>query len=95
MHGYCGDIAHGIHIPNLPEQLLLGEYVVRVLRQEGQQIKLPGSEVLLLSVHPHPAGGLVAVSYTPLTLSRIISCYTIRQLPGSDIRIKKKLYNNS
>lgn len=33
--------------------------------------------------------------YSERTLSRIISCYTIRQLPGSDIRIKKKLYNNS
>lgn len=29
--------------------------------------------------------------YSERTLSRIISCYTIRQLPGSDIRIKKKL----
>jgi len=33
--------------------------------------------------------------YSERTLSRIISCYTIRQLPGSDIRIKKKLLNNS
>lgn len=32
--------------------------------------------------------------YSERTLSRIISCYTIRQLPGSDIRIKKKLQNN-
>lgn len=31
--------------------------------------------------------------YSERTLSRIISCYTIRQLPGSDIRIKKKLVN--
>ena len=29
--------------------------------------------------------------YSERALSRIISCYTIRQLPGSDIRIKKKL----
>ena len=29
--------------------------------------------------------------YSERTLSRIISCYTIRQLPGNDIRIKKKL----
>ena len=29
--------------------------------------------------------------YSERTLSRIISCYTIRQLPGSDIRIRKKL----
>ena len=28
--------------------------------------------------------------YSERALSRIISCYTIRQLPGSDIRIKKK-----
>lgn len=29
--------------------------------------------------------------YSERTLSRIISCYTIRQLPGSDIRLKKEL----
>ena len=33
--------------------------------------------------------------YSERTLSRIISSYTIRQLPGSDIRIKKKLYHHS
>ena len=33
--------------------------------------------------------------YSERTLSRIISSYTIRQLPGSDIRIKKKLYNTN
>ncbi len=33
--------------------------------------------------------------YSERTLSRIISCYTIRQLPGSDIRIKKKLANTN
>ena len=33
--------------------------------------------------------------YSERTLSRIISCYTIRQLPGSDIRIRKKLNANS
>ena len=32
--------------------------------------------------------------YSERTLSRIISCYTIRQLPGSDIRLKKKLHTN-
>lgn len=30
-------------------------------------------------------------TYSERTLSRIISCYTIRQLPGKDIRLKKKL----
>lgn len=33
--------------------------------------------------------------YSERTLSRIISSYTIRQLPGSDIRIKKKLHNTN
>lgn len=32
--------------------------------------------------------------YSERTLSRIISCYTIRELPGSDIRIKKKFQTN-
>lgn len=32
--------------------------------------------------------------YSERTLSRIISCYTIRQLPGNDIRIRKKLNPN-
>jgi len=34
-------------------------------------------------------------TYSERTLSRIISSYTIRQLPGNDIRIKKKLYTNT
>lgn len=33
--------------------------------------------------------------YSERTLSRIISSYTIRQLPGKDIRIKKKLLMNT
>ncbi len=33
--------------------------------------------------------------YSERTLSRIISYYTIRQLPGKDIRIKKKLHTNT
>lgn len=32
--------------------------------------------------------------YSERTLSRIISCYTIRELPGNDIRIKKKFQTN-
>ena len=32
--------------------------------------------------------------YSERTLSRIISCYKIRQLPGNDIRIRKKLNAN-
>lgn len=34
-------------------------------------------------------------TYSERTLSRIISHYIIRQLPGKDIRIKKKLYKNT
>lgn len=34
-------------------------------------------------------------TYSERTLSRIISSYTIRQLPGKDIRIKKKLHTNT
>lgn len=34
-------------------------------------------------------------TYSERTLSRIISSYTIRQLPGKDIRIKKKLQINT
>lgn len=34
-------------------------------------------------------------TYSERTLSRIISHYTIRQLPGKDIRIKKKLNTNT
>ena len=59
MHGDCGDIAHRIHIPDLAEQLFLGEHVVRVLRQEGQKVELPGGKILLHAVHPDAAGCLV------------------------------------
>lgn len=34
-------------------------------------------------------------TYSERTLSRIISSYTIRQLPGSDIRIRKKLQSST
>ena len=34
-------------------------------------------------------------TYSERTLSRIISSYTIRQLPGSDIRIRKKLQSSA
>lgn len=34
-------------------------------------------------------------TYSERTLSRIISTYTIRQLPGQDIRVKKKLLINT
>ena len=33
--------------------------MVRILRQEGQQIEFPGSEVLFFPIDPDPAGGFV------------------------------------
>ena len=40
MHGNRRDVSQGLHIPDLAEELFLGKYVVRVLCQERQQIKL-------------------------------------------------------
>lgn len=34
-------------------------------------------------------------AYSERTFSRITSCYTIRQMPGKDIRLKKKLLENT
>ena len=35
MHRHGGDVTDGFHVPDLAEQLLLGEHVVGVLGQEG------------------------------------------------------------
>ena len=59
MHGDCGNITDGIHIPDLPEQFILGKYVVRVLRQKGEQIKFLGGKVLLHAVHIDTTGSFV------------------------------------
>ena len=53
------DVADGLHIPDLAEQLLLGKNMVGILRQEGKEIKLLGSKGLLLPIDPDTAGCLV------------------------------------
>ena len=61
MNRYGGDVilAEGLHIPDLVEQLFLGENVVGIFCQEGQEIELLGGEGLLLAVYKNAAGGLV------------------------------------
>ena len=54
-----GDISHRFHIPNLPEQLVLGEYMVGILRKEGQKIKFLGGKILLLPIDIDPSCRLV------------------------------------
>ena len=49
----------GLHIPDLAEQLFLGEYMVRVLGQEGQKVKFLRRKVLLLAVDVDPSGSLI------------------------------------
>ena len=38
MHRHCGDIADGIHIPDLTEQFFLGIYMVRILRMREAKV---------------------------------------------------------
>ena len=35
MYGDGGDISDGLHIPDLPEELFLRKYMVRIFRKEG------------------------------------------------------------
>ena len=51
MHGNRSDITDGIHIPDLPEQFFLGKYMVRMLRQECQQIELFRGKRFLYAIH--------------------------------------------
>ena len=61
-----GDIAYGIHIPDFPEQLLLGKYMIGMLSQEGKEIEFLGGELLLSPVHPYAPCGLVYLESSDL-----------------------------
>ena len=51
MHGDRGYVSDGVHIPYLPEELLLGKNMVGMFCKEGKQIKLLGGKLPLLAGH--------------------------------------------
>ena len=59
MHRHGSHIADGFHIPDLPEQLIFGKHMVRMLGQKSQQVKLFGGKLLLLIIDPYAAGCFV------------------------------------
>ena len=66
MHGNGGNITDRIHIPDLTEQFFLGKYMVWMLRQERQQIKLFGRKRLLHTVHIDTSRSLINTDTTDL-----------------------------
>ena len=56
MYRYRCDIPNRFHIPDLIKQFLLGEYMVRILRQEGQKVKFLGGKGFLLTIDINTAG---------------------------------------
>ena len=66
MHRNRSDITHRLHIPDLPEKLLLCKNPVRILSQKGQKIKLLGSKRRLLTIDPHTPGRLIDLNTTDL-----------------------------
>ena len=66
MHRYSSNIANGFHIPDLTEQFLLGKHMVRILGQEGEQVKFLGGKCLLLPINPYAACRLINLQSTDL-----------------------------
>lgn len=61
-----GDIADGLHIPDFLKDLFLRKHMIRVLRQECQQIKLLICKSLFLAVDPDSSRGLINLYTTYL-----------------------------
>ncbi len=66
MYRNGGYIPDGFHIPDLPEQLILGKDMVRVFRQEGKKVKFLGRERFFLSVDIDAAGRFIDLDATDL-----------------------------
>ena len=59
MYRYGGDITHGLHSPDGPEQVVLGIDLVGILCKKCKQIEFLGGEDLLFSVYKNSPGTLI------------------------------------
>ena len=59
VYRYGGDITHGLHSPDGPEQVVLGIDLVGILCKKCKQIEFLGGEDLLFSVYKNSPGTLI------------------------------------
>ena len=57
--GDGGDVADRVHVPDFAEELVLGEDMIRVFGEEGEEVELFVRECFLRAVDPDAARGLV------------------------------------
>ena len=75
VYRYGGDITHGLHSPDGPEQVVLGIDLVGILCKKCKQIEFLGGEDLLFSVYK-TLRALLSI-LMPRTSMVLFSCFLV------------------